>query len=186
MGGGRLMAITFACGNCGKAYRVDDRFAGKKAACKACGTINLIPAPAPAGNVAPPAPIDVAPPKPRGTAGGGAGAPPVRPTSTASKGRAPVAPKESAPAPLDDYEASLEAAAALERPAEGAPCPGCGGTLAPEAVFCTGCGYDLRKGKQIATKVVQTIGDPPPGAYGAAAATSRGRGRGGGDRGGAS
>ncbi|HYE21399.1 MAG TPA: hypothetical protein VEA69_23330, partial [Tepidisphaeraceae bacterium] len=157
------MAITFACGNCGKAYRVDDRFAGKKAACKACGTVNVIPAAAaPADDRAP---IDLASER-----GSDAKRPPlVRPLSTAPKGRAPVARKESAPPlppPIDDFDASLEAAAALERPAEGAPCPGCGGTLAPEAVFCTGCGYDLRKGKQVATKVVTTIGDPPANPWG--------------------
>ncbi|HSI36681.1 MAG TPA: HEAT repeat domain-containing protein [Tepidisphaeraceae bacterium] len=181
------MAITFACGNCGKAYRVDDRFAGKKAACKACGTVNVIPAAAPdAAARAANAAIDIAPVKLRGAEGESSRAPSVRPPSTAPKGRAPVARTQSAPAPLDDYDASLDAAAALERPAEGAPCPGCGGALAPEAVFCTGCGYDLRKGKQIATKVVTTIGDAPANPWGGGTKAS-GRGSSSrGERGGAS
>ena len=38
------MPIAFACGTCGKPYKVDERFAGKKAACRACGTVNNIPA----------------------------------------------------------------------------------------------------------------------------------------------
>src|SRR4051794_29828429 len=37
------MPISFACGTCGKPYKVDERFAGKKAACRACGTVNNIP-----------------------------------------------------------------------------------------------------------------------------------------------
>src|SRR5882672_10146450 len=37
------MAISFTCGTCGKPYKVDERFAGKKAACRACRTVNKIP-----------------------------------------------------------------------------------------------------------------------------------------------
>src|SRR5207248_2015992 len=37
------MAISFSCGTCGKPYKVDERFAGKKAKCRACGAINKIP-----------------------------------------------------------------------------------------------------------------------------------------------
>ncbi|WP_422931792.1 HEAT repeat domain-containing protein [Singulisphaera sp. PoT] len=45
------MAISFACPNCRKSYDVDDKLAGKKGRCKACGTIMLIPAkPAPRAN----------------------------------------------------------------------------------------------------------------------------------------
>jgi hypothetical protein len=37
------MSITFACGNCGKSFTVDDKFAGKKGKCKQCGGVVQIP-----------------------------------------------------------------------------------------------------------------------------------------------
>src|SRR5689334_7769063 len=37
------MPISFSCATCGKPYVVDERFAGKKAACRMCGNVNLIP-----------------------------------------------------------------------------------------------------------------------------------------------
>jgi dienelactone hydrolase len=37
------MSIRAQCGACGKTYQVDDRFAGRKAACKACGEAMLVP-----------------------------------------------------------------------------------------------------------------------------------------------
>src|SRR5687768_13030899 len=37
------MSITFACERCGKAHKVDERFGGRRAACKGCGVINRIP-----------------------------------------------------------------------------------------------------------------------------------------------
>src|SRR5438445_4251429 len=40
------MAISFACGTCGKPYKVDERFVGKKAKCRNCGAVNKIPDPA--------------------------------------------------------------------------------------------------------------------------------------------
>ena len=39
------MSITFACGNCGKAFTVDDNFAGKKGKCKQCGQVIVVPIP---------------------------------------------------------------------------------------------------------------------------------------------
>jgi hypothetical protein len=36
--------ITFKCSKCGHQYRVDDIHAGKKARCKSCENINIIPA----------------------------------------------------------------------------------------------------------------------------------------------
>ena len=38
--------ITFKCTQCGHEYNVQDEFAGKKARCKNCQTVNTIPAPA--------------------------------------------------------------------------------------------------------------------------------------------
>lgn len=37
------MSIRAQCGACGKTYQVDDRFAGRKATCKACGEAMLVP-----------------------------------------------------------------------------------------------------------------------------------------------
>lgn len=139
------MAISFACGNCGKAYKVDDKFAGKKAACKACGTINLIPGAAPQS------------------------ASPARSASVAAPKRTAKA-STPPPIPVDhgfDFDALEHAASEADSLSEGAPppvparrgapasaCPGCGGPLEPGAVFCTGCGYNLRTGKQVSTKVL--------------------------------
>jgi hypothetical protein len=36
--------ITFKCSKCGHEYRVADEYAGKKARCKSCENVNLIPA----------------------------------------------------------------------------------------------------------------------------------------------
>src|SRR5438105_2234896 len=41
------MSIKVGCIQCGKVYQVDDRFAGKKAKCKACGNVLEVPAAAP-------------------------------------------------------------------------------------------------------------------------------------------
>jgi hypothetical protein len=46
------MAIVTTCGQCGKSYRVDDKFAGKKAKCKACGAAMVVPTPPPPPPVA--------------------------------------------------------------------------------------------------------------------------------------
>ena len=37
------MSISFACDSCGKAFTVDDKFAGKKGKCKQCGATMQIP-----------------------------------------------------------------------------------------------------------------------------------------------
>ncbi|MBM4076824.1 MAG: hypothetical protein FJ267_14440 [Planctomycetes bacterium] len=37
------MTINFECSNCGKAYRLSDELAGKKARCKACDAVIVIP-----------------------------------------------------------------------------------------------------------------------------------------------
>src|SRR5437868_4269517 len=55
------MAISFSCGTCGKPYKVDERFAGKKAKCRGCGAINKIPGNEPharPGLLEPLAPLD--------------------------------------------------------------------------------------------------------------------------------
>ena len=37
------MSITFSCGQCGKVFTLDDKFAGKKGKCKQCGSMMQIP-----------------------------------------------------------------------------------------------------------------------------------------------
>ena len=37
------MSITFACGQCGKPFTVDEKFGGKKGKCKQCGALMMIP-----------------------------------------------------------------------------------------------------------------------------------------------
>jgi len=41
------MSINVQCPGCGKRYKVDDRFAGKKAKCQSCGGAIAVPAPQP-------------------------------------------------------------------------------------------------------------------------------------------
>ncbi len=38
--------IVFKCSKCSQEYRVADEYAGKKARCKTCESVNVIPAPA--------------------------------------------------------------------------------------------------------------------------------------------
>lgn len=37
--------IKFTCSNCAHSYRVSDEYAGKRVRCKACNSVNTIPAP---------------------------------------------------------------------------------------------------------------------------------------------
>jgi HEAT repeat protein len=130
------MPISFTCGTCGKPYKVDERFAGKKAACRACGTINRIPS-APSvvqrAYVQVDATGDVLPiaeaPAPEALVV--AVEEPVRPPAVTPR----AAPRRAEPVP----------ALAVEG------CPNCGGTLEAGAVFCTGCGYNLKTGAVMAT-----------------------------------
>ena len=46
------MSISFACGQCGKPFTVDDQFAGKKGKCKQCGATMQIPSASPSRSVA--------------------------------------------------------------------------------------------------------------------------------------
>ena len=58
------MTLDFACGNCGKRFRVDAALAGKKAKCKRCGEIMNVPAaPLAATPPARPVPPPSAPPR---------------------------------------------------------------------------------------------------------------------------
>ena len=39
----RIIVIQFSCSKCNHEYRVPDEYAGKKARCKKCKNVNLIP-----------------------------------------------------------------------------------------------------------------------------------------------
>ena len=39
------MKIKFKCSECGKSYRVSDKYAGKRVRCKGCSQVNTIPQP---------------------------------------------------------------------------------------------------------------------------------------------
>ena len=75
--------ISFTCGGCGKVFVVPDRFAGRRARCKACGTAVAIPAAAAHAVdepiTRPPAAPLPAQPDPAYSAGNGS-APPAPPT----------------------------------------------------------------------------------------------------------
>ncbi|MDB5330842.1 MAG: Alpha/beta hydrolase family protein [Phycisphaerales bacterium] len=47
------MTIEFACAGCGKQFKVDAQMAGKRGKCKACGTVNTVPAASDAQAAAP-------------------------------------------------------------------------------------------------------------------------------------
>lgn len=85
---GYPMSIKTKCDGCGKSYQVDDKFAGKKAKCKACGQVMVVPA---AGAAAAPAKS--------------AGAP-QRSTSKPGPRKAEVAAAEFDFSAIDDIESS--------------------------------------------------------------------------------
>jgi dienelactone hydrolase len=47
------MSISFKCPHCGKAFRADEKFAGKNVRCKQCGATTTVPAPSAGGSKAP-------------------------------------------------------------------------------------------------------------------------------------
>jgi hypothetical protein len=89
------MSIQVSCAGCGKSYRVDDRFAGKRAKCKACGNEMLVPAAAAAA--------------PRVAAGAGAAPAPAK-TKVAAAGAAAAKPAVRKPVQVeksgDDFDFS--------------------------------------------------------------------------------
>lgn len=89
----------------------------------------------------------------------------------AAKAGAKAVPEEPAPEPVplaevvDDGFSSMDDFAT---PSENA-CPSCGGPLAPEAILCTGCGYNRTTGQRIRGD----IGAPPPNATSVEGAASK-------------
>ena len=189
------MAISFTCGTCNKPYKVDERFAGKKAACRACGAINQIPsgggavAPPPTTSRLPPAPVharfpSVADPlqvtesdaipfaemdddPADATAAGGTSfgdvtlAGSVEPAFDLAEDPAPPPPRATVRKAV-----AVPAPAPAPAPVRALPvdaCPQCGSPLESGAVFCTGCGFNLKTGRKISTTVVDGggAGDTP-------------------------
>lgn len=152
------MPILFSCKTCGKPYQVDERFAGKKATCRACKTINAIPNPEDASDQTvagltslQTAPVRVAP----------ADAPPQPPHSASPRPNLLQAVQKAA------AEEELELCDEVELVPEAAPppaakikkvlpletCPECAAPLAAGAALCTACGFNLKTGQKIATAI---------------------------------
>jgi len=163
------MAISFNCSRCGKAYQVDERFAGKKAACRACGAVNRIPSEDRAGSdvaLSPEAPATTSLQTRAVRVPFAAGdALPLRAGSEETTVGQVVPSAESAAAEeglelVDGAEPDLKPAprkaTALQRvlPVEG--CPNCGAALPGGSQLCTACGFNLKTGKKISTAVVKT------------------------------
>jgi HEAT repeat protein len=135
------MSITFACEKCGKAHKVDRRFAGKRVACKGCGTVNRIPERdtiAMPGSARPGLLDD-----PDATPQGSGVEADIKfdvalADAAAAEGEIPVV----RPAPRQPQRAV---------PVEG--CPNCGSALPGGSFFCTDCGFNLKTGKVVATAV---------------------------------
>jgi hypothetical protein len=82
--------------------------------------------------------------------------------------------EDPAAAGVDDlgdlYALAEDANAKKHQPASTAlRCPSCGGEMAPGAVICVGCGYDMRSGKKMSAKVMPAMAA----GGGAAVATAR-------------
>jgi DNA-directed RNA polymerase subunit RPC12/RpoP len=86
----------------------------------------------------------------------------------------PAGPPAAAPAPTRVFAPTAETIAA---PAEssGAKCPACSAALAPNAVLCVNCGYNLKTGKTLSVVVERDEDEPddqPPAKAAAATAAT--------------
>ena len=154
------MAISFTCGTCGKPYKVDERFAGKKAACRACGTVNRIPGEEGAQDVAMPGPamttlqtMSVRVP----TVNGGILPVQAEPEESDADRAAALAAAEEGLELTDEPELAPEPSRPVLRVQKALPidgCPNCGSALANGSTVCTSCGFNLKTGKKISTAVV--------------------------------
>jgi hypothetical protein len=139
----------FSCTACGRQYRWKPELAGKSVKCK-CGSPVKVPremgASAPLAE--PQAAARSAPPRP-----------------AAKKQAAPVA----SAAPSDDGLDALYALAEQEAAVgsdESRFCPNCGSQLSPDAVLCTACGFDRRKGKVVAAMAKVEVAKPKKSLFG--------------------
>src|SRR6476620_3298540 len=154
------MPISFACGTCGKPYKVDERFAGKKAACRACGTVNNIPTGKGTARVVQPDDAGDRSPLQRE---------PVRVADAANDGDENAFPLgvmgealELADAPEPEPPVAKPAPRRVQ-PVRALPvdeCPNCGSALDPGAVFCTGCGFNLKTRQKVSTTVAEEPAEP--------------------------
>jgi predicted amidophosphoribosyltransferase len=53
----------------------------------------------------------------------------------------------------DEYELNIEKNPPQQVLAPSGKCPNCGNTLKPTAVICINCGFNLKEGKQIQTRI---------------------------------
>lgn len=158
----QLEELGFTCGACGKQFRWKPELAGRSVKCKCETTIRV---PAEAGGVAQPkvaaatsaAPVGVAAPTARRSTASPspaiAGTKAARPTAKAPAAAPPPPPAEDDPFAALNALAEQEAGAAegASETDDAARCSNCRSFLAPEAVLCTNCGFDRRKGKVLAT-----------------------------------
>ncbi len=160
------MSIRFKCA-CGKSFKVDDKFAGKRTKCTACGASIQIPtaaAPAPTPPAPPqaePPPVEPPPPEPASRKGmelsleieppaPKAARPALADEFPLAAGQPPP-PAEPAPAPslLSETHAVQEPSAGGEdiplaapeqAPEQHKKCPKCGAAAEPSAAICIECG----------------------------------------------
>jgi hypothetical protein len=119
------MPIKVAC-KCGQSFAAKDELAGRTVNCPKCKQPLKIPAPsAPAKQPARTGPQ----PAPKVAAGGPVGGPAVSDLGG-----------------LFD-----EVGVVAEAPTAGPRCPSCGKGLAPHAVLCVNCGFNLQTGQRVAT-----------------------------------
>jgi len=81
--------------------------------------------------------------------------------------RAAAAPASTVPLGAGDFEGPL-----VERPVAARNCPSCNLPMKPGAAVCLNCGFDVRRGGKVQTKVLDDDGPPPlPASIAAASAT---------------
>ncbi len=126
------MAITIQCASCGKAYRVKDELAGRKAKC-ACGASIAIPKLGAAKSTA--------------STKSKASAKPMAPAkpATSSKRSVPAGPAVPAKATASFLDEELADATKT--------CPSCKAKVKFDAVLCVSCGYNFRERRQEAGHV---------------------------------
>ena len=141
---------SFECPACGKAYRWQDRLAGKKVRCK-CGVALKLPAWLP-GDVRVVEEEDYSPI----TGDDDAEAPSERDSGTKASTRRPDD-AGGYDVERSDEQASGKADADTPRFAREnkARCPSCGSAMKPHAVICLNCGHNRSTGEKIKTERIE-------------------------------
>jgi hypothetical protein len=154
-------AIHVQC-KCGKKLKAPATSAGKRAKCPACGQAVLLTA----GPARPAATAQsVGPGRPAAPGGRAASTP--KPAAARPSAPKPARPAPPSPPPEDDgldalYDLAAQGdQAASSQAVDDTPrCPGCMQSLDPNAVFCIGCGYDLRTNRKAAITKVEAAKPP--------------------------